>query len=376
MGFQFKTIQDLLGHYYGAGMVKKSDAPVLTTTTGVYNPVFGAMAFSQLNNEANALGILPKYPWQHSGYRAITADATSVSYGGITQGGAIPDTIKPTFAEITVTTKEVAHAFDVSYIQEGKVKKGDDAIGDMEFLRGYFAVRHAKDLNAQILIDANTLAGTAFESIDRVTFSAAANTALSYTAGDEDIYGIDRSASAWADAVCDHNSGTDRYLTDPLIRSTLASLEANGARTNVILTGVDTKWRIFGLYQNQVRYQGILREDVEIQIGINGVNTEKGAGVGIRVATLYGIPLISSQNVPQDTISRIYFLDTTEQEGTGIPRLGLALMYPTLYFESGMSANPPNPFAVNKFGTEGVYYTAGELVCTFLAAQGSLRDLK
>lgn len=376
MGFQFKTIQDLLGHYYGAGMVKKSDDPVLTTTTGVYNPVFGAMAFSQLNNEANALGILPKYPWQHSGYRAITADATSVSYGGITQGDAIPATIKPTFAEITVTTKEVAHAFDVSYIQEGKVKKGDDAIGDMEFLRGYFAVRHAKDLNAQILIDANTLAGTAFESIDRVTFSAAANTALSYTSGDEDIYGIDRSSNAWADAVCDHNSGTDRYLTDPLIRSTLASLEANGARTNVILTGVDTKWRIFGLYQNQVRYQGILREDVEIQIGINGVNTEKGAGVGIRVATLYGIPLISSQNVPQDTISRIYFLDTTEQEGTGIPRLGLALMYPTLYFESGMSANPPNPFAVNKFGTEGVYYTAGELVCTFLAAQGSLRDLK
>lgn len=376
MGYQFTTMGDLLQHYYGSQQVKK-DAPVITTTTGVYNPIFGAMAFSQLNNEANVFAALPKFPWQHSGYRAVTADATSSNYGAVAENGDIPATIKPTFAEITVTTKQVAHAFDVSYIQEGKVKKGDDAIGDMEWLRGYFAVRHAKDINEQLLLDADTLAGNGFESIDRVTQSfACAITALSYTAGDEDIYGIDRSANSWADGTIEHNSGTDRYLTDKLIRDTLATLEGVGARTNLMITGTDTKWRIFGIYDTQVRYMGVLQKDQSFKIGINGVQTEDGIGVGIRVATVYGIPLISSQHVVQDTISRIYLLDTTEQEGTGIPRLGIAMMYPTLYFESGMSANPPNPFAVNRFGTEGVYYTAGELVCTFLKAQGQIRDLK
>ncbi len=375
MGFQFETIQDLLTHYYGSQHIRK-DAPVLTSTTGVLNVIFGAQAFSQINDEANAFGLMPKYPWQHSGWRAITADAGSTAGGGIAENGAIPATIKPTFAEITVTTKQVAHSFDVSYIQEGKVKKGDDAIGDMEFLRGYFAVLHAKRINEQLLVDADTLASNNFESIDRVTFSTAARTALSYTDGDEDIYGIDRSTNSWADAVVSHNSGTDRTLSDLLIRNLLSSLRSNGARTNILLTGDDTLFRIFGLYEDQVRYQGVLSKDELVQIGVNGVMTEEGTNRGTRVATVYGIPTFSAQAVTKDTISRIYALDTTEQEATGVPRLGIALMYPTLYFESGMSAAQPNPFAIDRFGTEGVYFTAGELVSTFLAAQGSLRDLQ
>ena len=39
-----KTIRDLEELYYGgsAGYVLKSDANVLSTTTGVYNPIYGA----------------------------------------------------------------------------------------------------------------------------------------------------------------------------------------------------------------------------------------------------------------------------------------------------------------------------------------------
>ncbi len=69
-------------------------------------------------------------------------------------------------------------------------------------------------------------------------------------------------------------------------------------------------------------------------------------------------------------------LDTTENEETGVPRLFIALMYPTLYFEAGMSAANPNPFPINRLGTQGMYYTAGELICTFFKAQASVRDLK
>ena len=304
------TIGQLLEKYYGPHTVQKANAPVLTSTTGVYNAIFGAMAFSQLNNEANIFAMLPKKPWSHSGWRAITADAGSTAEGGVEENGTIPDTIKPTFYEVTTSPKQVAHSFDVSYVHEGLVQKGDDAIGDMEFLRGYFATLHAKRMNEMLAVDGNTLAGNNLESIDRVTISSAAATALSWTAGDEDIYGIDRSANAWSDAVVSHNSGTDRFLDDSLIRDTLSTIENNGGRTNIMLTGNDTKFRIFGLYENQVRYPGVLNKDTSVTIGVNGVNTDEGLGVGMRVASVYGIPLFTSQAVQKDTISRIYLLDS------------------------------------------------------------------
>lgn len=383
MSQEITTIGQLLTMYYGPQMSKK-DAPVLSTTSGYFNPVFGAMAFSQLNNEANVFALFPKQPWDKSGWRVVSADAGTAGYGAVAENGAIPATIKPTIEQITATPRQVAHAFDVSYIQEGLIKSKDDNMGDMEYLRGYFSTLHAKRINEQLCFDADTLPedidGTgsnyAFESIDRITFSTAARVSLGYTDGDEDVYDIDRSANSWADAVVDENAGTDRYLDDNMIRDQLATLESAGAKTNIMLTGNDTKWRIFGLYENQVRYPGVLQKNESARIGINGVETEEGQGVGLRVATVYGIPLFTSQNVEQDTISRIYNLDTTADPVTGIPRLFIALLYPTLYFESGMSAANPSPFAVNRFGTEGVFYTAGELICTFLAAQGSIRDLK
>lgn len=376
MTARITTIGQLLERYYGPQMVQKVNAPVLSSTTGVFNAVFGAQAFSQLNSEANVFALMPKLPWDHTGYRAITADAGSTAGGGVAENGTIPDTIKPTFAEITPTLKQVTHTFDVSYMHEGRVNKGDDAIGDMEFLRGYFATLHAKRINEMLCVDADTLAGLNFESLDRVTFSAAAQAALGYTAGDDDIYGIDRGNNSWADAVVDHNSGVDRTLTDQLIRDTLSTIETNGGRTNIILTGNDTKWRIYGLYENQIRYPGVLQKDSQVRVGINGVETEEGLGFGMRVATVYGIPLFVSQAITQDTISRIYLLDTTIQENTGVPRLFMSLLYPTLYFESGMSASNPDPFSINRFGTQGLYYTSGELICTFFKSQGSIRDLK
>ena len=377
MTARLKTIGQLLEYYYGPQMVQKVNAPVLSSTTGVFNAIFGAVAFSQINDEANVFGLLPKRPWEKSGWRVITTDAGSTAGGGLAENATLPDTIKPTFKEIEATVKQVAHSFDVSFIQEGLVNKsGDDALGDMEFLRGYFAVLHAKRINEMLLVDADTLAGNNFESVDRVTFSAAAQSALSYTAGDDDIYNIDRGANSWADAVVDHNSGTDRFVDDDLMRDTLATLENNGAKTNLVITGNDTKWRIFGLYENQVRYPGVLKADQLVQIGINGVTTDEGITAGIRVATVFGIPLFAAQAVTKDTISRIYMLDTTDNDESGVPRLFIALLYPTLYFESGMSAANPDPFAINRLGTQGIYYTAGELICTFFKVQGSIRDLK
>lgn len=378
--FQFETIQDLIDYTYGGAVsemagVAKADAPVLSSTTGVFNAVFGAIAFSQLNNEANALALLPKYPWQHSGYRVITADAGSAADGGVAEGATLPETVKPTWAEITVPVAEIAHTFNVSQRQELFNKAGDDTTASMQDLRGYFGMLHPKRMNQQILVTATTARGNNLESIDRVTGSSVLEGTGSYSAGDFDIYGIDRSANTWANAQVSHNSGTDRVLTDEIIRDLLADIETAGGRTNIILTGSDTKSRIEGIYGDQVRYQGVFKNDVLMKVGLNGVETEEGVGFGVRVATVYNIPLFKSQAVPKDTISRIYMLDTTEQADTGIPRLGLSVLQPTSYYESGMSASDRNPFGIDFIGTEGMYYTAAQVVCTFFAGQGSIRDL-
>ena len=375
MSEKFTTIHDMLNAFYGSD-VHKADAPVLTTTTGVYNAVYGAQAFSQLNNEANIFGVLPKYPWRKSGWRVITADAGSAADGGVAESGAMPDTIKPTFAEISTKPKQVIHNFQVSMIHEGLVQKEDDNISDMEFLRRYFSTLHAKRINEQLAVDVDTLAGNSFESIDRVCSSNAEVVDLSLDAGDADIYGLDRDAGASIhDAVVDSNGGTDRTFQMSLIRNNLATLSKNGAKTNLVLTGWDTYWRLVGIAESQVRYQGIIKLDQLQTLGVNGVETPEGMNYGVQVMSLYGRPTFVSQAVAQDTIDRIYLLDTTTNE-EGIPRLGIALLFPTLYFESGMAAADRNPYSIDYTGTKGGYYTAGELICTFFKAQGKIRDLK
>lgn len=252
---QFQTIQQLIKYAYGSMPFMQSafqgvekNAPVLTSTTGYLNIIYGSNAFAQLNNEGNAFALVPKYPWQHSGYRALTTDAGATADGGVGENATIPSTTKPTIVEVDMTTAQVVHTFDVSYIQEGKVKKGDDAVGDMEFLRGYFATLHAKRINEQLMRDVDTVVTVGFQSIDRVCSNASEETGC-LNAGDADIYDIDRSADSWADAQVSHNSGTDRTLTALLMETLAAQIENAGGRTNLLLTGSDTKWRIFAIYE-------------------------------------------------------------------------------------------------------------------------------
>lgn len=380
MGYRdyVKTIEDLEKLYYsdaGAKFITKADAPVLSTTTGVYNAVFGAQAWSQLNLEANAFGVLPKIPQLRSGWRVITARASGSVTGGQAENATLPDTIKPTFAEVSTKPKTVVHNFDVSELQEFLALSGDDAIGDMAFMRQYMAVEHAEHLNKMLLTDFDTLASNNLESLDRVVASDNEETSESYTAGDADIYGIDRSANAWSDAYVNHNSNTDRVLTDTLIRTLIRNVLANGARPTFYLTGYDTYASIQGEYDPQVRYLPTAAiGQTEIQPSVNGIMTPAGIGTGLKVATVYGYPVILSKNTPTDTISRLYLLDTSNAEGFDLPRLCVRVAKPTQYFEAGM--NQGDPFGINRLGNEGMYRIMGELICTFFKAQGKIRDLK
>ncbi len=378
------TIQELEALYYGSstdGMIQKADAPVLSSTTGVYNRVFGKFVWATFNQEANTVGVLSKTVWDHSGWRLQTARAGSSADGGVAEGGTIPDTIKPTFLEVSNSLKTVAHTFETSEHQDYFVSHEDDAMGDLEHMRMVMGTKHKEAMNQQLLREVSALAGAAtadyagidgFETLDRVISSDSEEDAFGGTYNAFfDIFGLDRDATTTFDSNVSHNSGTDRALTDSLIRTTLYDIKEDGGQTTVINTGYDTARTAIALYSDQVRYNVI--GEAKIQVGVNGIQTESGIDVGIRIATIYQVPMIESKDVAKDTISRMYFLDTTDPEGSGKPRLSLDISHPTQYFQAGIQDN--TPFVIDKFTTKGLYRTNGELRCTSLQSQGKIRDL-
>jgi len=368
------TIEDLEKYYYGISSsgkyLAKADAPHLTSTTGVENDVYGRFVWVQQNLEANAFGALPKQPWVQDGWRVTTATAAGTS---VAENATIPDTVKHTFLEVSTNPKTHVLGFDVSeHLQLKVTQTQNDNIGSLEQMRASYGETHAEDMNQALLGDVDTVAGNDFESIDRVCSSNSEVTNLSLDANDADIYGIDRDAGAgWSDAVVNDNSGTDRDLTDDLIRNLIQQARSAGGKPQFWLGHHDTKEKADGIYQDAVRYQ-----PVKIRGSVNGISTAEGAEFGVETSNMYGFPFIASSDVFKDTIGRLYLLDTTIAPGAPEPRLHMAILQPTRYAESGTQAADQSPFAIDRFGNEALYWTTGELRCKFFAGQAKLRDLK
>ena len=366
---RFRTIKDMQDYYYSAlneEYLKKQDAPIISTTVGVYNALYGRQVWQQIIQEANAFGILPKKVWDKSGWRVITA-AGATSGGGVAENAALPDTVKPTWAEVETKPKSVATTFNVSQIQQ-ILSLSDDGLGDMmAFMRQYSGEEHVKLINRMLLANVTDLPVNDIESLDRIVSSYAEVTnCADVNAGDSDIYGLDRDAApTWADAYVNHNGDTDRDLTlsllDTLFQNTRQYWSKEGMR--VLLTGADTLERIQQLLQSQQRFAG----DVKITPSIYGVKVEEtGVAGGFMVATYRGIPIIVSDDVVQDTISRVYLFDTGN--------LFMKVAAPTRYYQSGITSG--DPFGTGALNDEGLYVTVAELICTLFKAQGKIRDLQ
>jgi hypothetical protein len=375
-GKRLKSLKDLEHLYYPwsdqsnplSQMKVKADDPVLSSSTNYLTTTYGQILWNQINMEANAWGLLPKKPWDRRGWRMIKA--RSSTGGGIAENAALPDTDQPDLAIASHSPKTVAHTFDISYQALLESKGQDDVVGDpMATYRTYTANEHAKDMNAMLLTDADTLAGNNLESLDRLTASSAYATALSLTSADEDIFGIDKSANSWADPYTSHNSGTDRNLTlamiNQLIRETRPYWSDYSGKNCIFLTGHDTADRIAELLQAQQRFV-----DVNISPGSGaarqGVNTREGVEGGFNVMSYRNIPIFESIDVPQDTLSRIYLLD--------LGHTFIKVLAPTQYFQTGVDSG--DPFILNKLNEEGMYVTIAELGCTMFKANGSVRDLQ
>ena len=407
---KIQTIDELEALYYGynRNTLRKADAPITTSTTGVFNAIFGAYAWAQLNLEANAFGILPKYPWDKSGWRVITAKADSLAdtgccnntaLGGTAEGGLIAATIKPTLAEIDVRPKTAQLPFSASEVMEWLATHSkDDIWGGLGSLRLFMAVQHKELLNRMLLTDAELLAcascgafgGTLnWETLDRIISSDAEEDTLggSCGTGNYDPWAanatIDRDTGTTYDSTVDSASGTigtNGILTDDVLRTFLRKVRIKaGKDPNVFLGSHEVYSEIQGLYMPSVRIQNPYGEAL-VQVDVNGIQTFKGTGVGIHVDSIYGVPFIPTKDAPSNAcdtaeVGRLFALDTSDAEGYGYPRLGIMVSIPTEYYEA-TRRSPGYPFINNAFVEKGVFRTMGETVCRSFIAQGKIRDIK
>ena len=383
-----RTITDMERYYYGAGNAMgysysgsellKADSPMLSTTGGTYQAIYGRKVWSQLNQEFNAFSILPKRPWDRSGWRVITARPNNdgVLHGGVAENATLPETVRPTFQHVAAKPKTIAHTFDMSETAIFLADK-DDGLGDIRsVMKEEMGKHHAEMVNKMLCTDVDTPAGNNFESLDRVTaaYSNSATTTTGLVNGhdnlsadsDLDIYSIARASNDWSNAEVSNNAvsntSTDRVLTLDIMDEMFQKLWIRGGNPKVILTGYDTLMRIQQLLQSQQRFM----EEKRVTPTYNGVKGVPGIEAGFIVATYNGVPIIPTKNMLSDGISRMYYLDTDY--------LYFSTAIPTQYFESGIETG--DPFAINRLGQEGLYRTMGEIWTTFFGAQGSVRDLK
>ena len=364
-GHPFMLYGDLLDIMKGAGTVETG------LGTAYCNRVYGALLWANLNQEANFFGMVPKVTWVKSGWRVKTGFAEStLSNITISETGALPAPVYPEVATLSTTPKVMAEQFEVSDVLEALASQGaDDIWGQAHQVRVEIGTEFVKHLNQLFLARVTAAQGanepTSLDRIVSVPGEFGANGAWA------NVYGIDKSTNAWANPYVDYDTTALRPLTDDMIRKAIQGARKNGGNPNAILTGYDTYAAIQGLYTTFVRYN-VLGQSF-VQFGINGIQTAEGIGAGIQVATLYGLPVVQSVDTPNGgqagEIDYIYFLDMTDTEGYGIPRLAMSVLRPVEYFESR------DYILLNKFVIRGAYRFVGELIARNIRGQAKIRDI-
>ncbi len=369
-----KTIEDLEYATYGfvpsGGQSRLAkDAAVTIDTTGFTNNIYGAKLFRQIITGYNALGAVGFKPWNTNGYRIITAAAATTN-PGVTIGGAIPATLKPTAANVDISPTLSAVSFEMTSTALKANPKNDGV--SWEEWQAYMADEFRNRLNREFLADNDTARTVGIYSLDTIIASYAEiaygkmDDSAVLDANDLDIYGQDRDASA---------STFDAYVNGLAFGSAdhtfeLSYLDAcftncrpywnNRMNENkVLITNDDTAMRITQLHAAMGLAQ---LPPKRVNFTVNGIKSVSGVDVGVEVAAYNGVPIIPDSIVLQDTIGRIYLCD--------LDNLHIGALTPPSYLESD------DYQGLDKFAREGVYYMEGEVVCTNFPAQGKVRDLK
>lgn len=384
-----RTIYDMMDlHYHflptamGKRDMAKADNPLLTTTTGVHNDIYGQDVTVFLNSEQNIYGLLEVRPWTKSGERYIDAFADTNASGWSAENASLSDTVKPNFGTYETDPKTIQHTFDVSQVEQLLAATDDDTIADDPFdlLRQWFGEglpdqqdgggEHPKHINetlGQDAIDSGSPTNNTMVSIDQAIADAQEATDNETASNEYDVYGFDRSAGEFEANVLDDPQGQVFHLDllDDALRQVKEASDKNPQKNTsdfFFLTGHDTYQRIEDEMGGKERI-----ETVRTTTGLNGVQTNPGNDVGVAVSTYKGIPIFESNDIAKDGLSRIYLVDKTS--------MFIKQLLPTQFYSTGTEVSN-DPFAIGRLGNEGAYVTIGELVLKNPVTQAKVRDLQ
>ncbi|MEE9446244.1 MAG: hypothetical protein V3V19_11335 [Cocleimonas sp.] len=336
--FKFRTTKDLLATYYPhtdsnyLTWLSKADDPITSTEAGFVNIVYGSRLWQTQDLSANILTVFPHAPWAMSGWNyAVDRHATG---GGQTEGAVLPDTDYQTPEKYNNVPKEIVHTYEETLKAQLLSRTGDDNIPGIESQRPLVKSEHMRDIDSYLTQDFNTLAGVNVESLDRLTATTALRVAVSYDDGDEDIFGIDKSASTDLDPYVDHNSDVDRDFSFDDIDTALAATRRyrQGDMTGgqfVLITGPNMLERMNQEAGSKQRFVGSERQVSKWAGGFNGMYTVGKEEGGYALASYRDYPIIEDTTVTTDTLERIYGIYLSATVGTFLKDL-----LPTTLFAS------------------------------------------
>lgn len=377
-----------------------------TNLAAAINITYGALVYDHVNREANAHAMLKKEGWDKTGFRVTTTATSGAGSGNPSTkgyGGGDVGTTVGTVLDIRPLELDSGPAFLHTPFNVGLAAafraKHDDGLDVQEWKIALCRDIHAQLLNEQILVNAETDAGTAsanttdaktdgtlglgLESIDRFISSNAEEDDVggSYT-GWYDIYGesasaVDRDAADADDSndepfdavVCRPDAtrgtfGTDLPFQMAGVDKLIDATEDNGAdpTSQIFLTKRDTRRAVYDELGAAGRFD---LTQVQAKLDMNGLSTtatHDGRDITFTVRAYQGRPFVVDKNVPADGKGRMYLIDQRHMH--------IKVGFPTLYIDVD------NPIILNSFETKSLYLTCEQLYATRMNVHGKLRSIQ
>ena len=393
------SLEEYVNAYYGGLLgiskeygISKADDIMDTGKDDYFNTMYGAKVFSQLNNESSVFKLLPKQPWNSSGWRVLTGRTASASNAGVAEGSAFPDTDVPDILEVETDMKEVVSSWDIT-TKASTMSAADDGLGNIEaFLKENAASDHLYYIDAMLMTQNGTLASNNFESLDRLIGAnsevALTGSGSAIAAGDLDPYGAtagnfdrDGGASDYLDSqvslgTVGSSLAAARTLSLSLLDTVIGDALEAGAKYEdlILLTGYDTleviKQKINTASNATWR---MMMDGTQAGKNVSGVKSMPGANLDTRVGYYDSIPIFVSQHVPKATaaggtsgistgISNIYLMD--------LSNVFFKVAVPTTYVSN------EDLGVTQKLAREYAFITGGEVIMPRFNTHGKIRDLE
>jgi hypothetical protein len=351
----------------------KADHPMLTTTTGVRNAVFGSKLWTQVSELGVPFHILPKGTWDESHYRAKTAASVATAPGVDPAATVMPDTEIMTPAEVQVQPRLGWHGIEKGVILDAvsRFQANEDILGWNEVMQSEMET-FINRICVALMTTPDTLAAHNFESLYRINASHDEGVGQSWGANDNDLKshlvnganGDRESADSWLDGYVENAAlaaavPLSMAMFDNVIAGTKRFRMTSGNK--VWLTGADTVARTIQLQ----RAAGRVEPKVGAEITFNGIKTLAGGEAVYQVSTVYGYPILDTDLALQDTLSKILYQD--------MDFVRFAFAQPITWEE--MAPNVQTMYALDRpVGVAGAY-TIGNVTCKKFQAQGKIIQL-